>query len=158
MAEVTKVVLDEVTLVPRTDDVQVRVEYEIRFLEEEIGQTFEVKVELVESDIAPDEELQFIGSDPDLLYTFKPNTSGPFMLFNTLKGKVVVKPGELVHTKTLTAKVDRALLDEDPGETDFASPKFPIPGGKLPHPDEISARVSVTHQKISAQQHVPELK
>lgn len=157
MAKVTNVTLDNLAYISGTDDVRVQIQYQVEFLPQEVGQTFRIEVDLVESDLPGDDtdEPILIEQDPDTLYTISFSGIGPFK--HRLADEITVTVDQLTYIKIITVAVDRALLNEDPG-FDLINPPLGFPHHfkwVKPHTDEIQARVRVAHEEFSSVKGVP---
>lgn len=150
MAQVTQVRLHPLRVLPATGEVAVQIDYEIVFTRAESGRRYEVVIDLVGADDLP--ERTPVAS---LSFGFR----GAIPLVPTLTKLLTVEPGRLIHTGSVAATLNRALLGEAQGVKVIPSPVPELPQLTfvLPHRDEIRARVSVRHHMLSSRRPVPSL-
>lgn len=154
MAQVTQVQLHPLRVLPATGEVAVEIDYEIVFTRAESGRRYEVVIDLVGEE-SPEPMRTTVGESPAPPHSFA--FRGAIPLTPSLTERITVEPGQLVHTNTIIATLDRALLAEAPGVTVIPSPLPMLPWLTfvLPHPTEIRARVSVRHHAFSSGRRVP---
>lgn len=122
------------------DKRKVTVSYNLTFAPSEAGKKFKVAIGLVGDDPPGDEEPAplFLTAQPFYMFTYGLSKNK----FTT----VTAQAGEQSFTET--RELDRTTLDEDPGSKSIdVAPGTKI---KIPHTDDVYARVSLAHEARSS--------